>query len=186
MSWPERAWAAAAMVSKFLLPIEVMYSIETSTFSLAPHSSHKVWDALLAPGTQWSQNPIESLPAAWAPRTYGMAMTAVEVAARKRRRVILLLSMMQSSHWVPALAPPISAGAVARRPVQLHAVTGRKLRSNSPRLSVEISWPHQRHAAATLRTLAEIGTDRRSRRSVRQKAEPPLRRNEGSGVVTTS
>jgi len=29
------------------------------------------------------------------------------VAARKRRRVILLLSMMQSSHGVPARAPPI-------------------------------------------------------------------------------
>jgi len=48
-------------------------------------------------------------------------MTAVEVAARKRRRVILLLSMMQSSHGVPALAPPIlpqpsAAGAFSFRP----------------------------------------------------------------------
>jgi hypothetical protein len=30
------------------------------------------------------------------------------------------------------------------------------------------------------------GTERRSSRSVTQKAEPPLRRKEGSGVVTTS
>jgi len=62
-----------------------------------------------------------SLPAAWAPRTYGIAMTAVEVAARKRRRVILLLSMMQSSHGVPARAPPIlpqpsAAGAFSFTP----------------------------------------------------------------------
>src|SRR5215467_8941346 len=78
-----------------------------STFSLAAHSSHRVLEALLAPGTQWSQKPIESLPAAWAPRTYGIAMTAVEAAAKKRRRVILLLSMMQSSQGVPARAPPI-------------------------------------------------------------------------------
>src|SRR5262249_35124061 len=73
-----------------------------------------------------------------------MAMTAVAVAARKRRRGILLLSIVQSSHGVPARAPLLSAGPVARRPVQLHAVTGRKLRSNSPRLSVEISTPASR------------------------------------------
>src|SRR5262249_42918281 len=91
MSWPDRACASAAMLSRFLFPIEVMESIEMSPFSLAAHSSHWVLEALLAPGTQWSQKPIESLPAAWAPRTYGIAMTAVEAAAKKRRRVILLL-----------------------------------------------------------------------------------------------
>ena len=42
-----------------------------------------------------------------------------------------------------------------------------------------------RHATAARSGVATAGTERRSSRSVRQKAEPPLRRNEGSGVVTT-
>src|SRR6516162_47913 len=109
-----------------------------STFSLAAHSSHRVLEALFAPGTQWSQKPIESLPAAWAPRTYGIAMTTVEVAARKRRRVILLLSMMQSSHGVPPGRRRFCRG-FRPRTRSASRLTGRKLRSNTPRLSVEIS-----------------------------------------------
>ena len=35
----------------------------------------------LAPGTQWSQKPIDSLPAAWAPRTKGAAIMVAEAAA---------------------------------------------------------------------------------------------------------
>ena len=41
------------------------------------------------------------------------------------------------------------------------------------------------HATAARSGIAAAGTERRSSRSVRQKAEPPLRRNDGSGVVTT-
>src|SRR4051812_42197414 len=38
-------------------------------------------EALFASGTQWSQSPIESLPAAWAPRTYGAVIIAADVSA---------------------------------------------------------------------------------------------------------
>src|SRR6185436_5928050 len=41
------------------------------------------------------------------------------------------------------------------------------------------------YATAARSGVVAAATDRRSSRSVRQKAEPPLRRNEGSGVVTT-
>src|SRR5262245_55217569 len=115
-----------------------------ATFSLAAHSSHNVLDALLAPGTQWSQNPIESLPAACAPRTYGIARIDAAVVARNRRRVNLLLRMMQSSLGSHSGAAEFCAtGFDCRwRLVWLHAVTGRKLRSNSPRVSVEICAPN--------------------------------------------
>src|SRR2546423_4652795 len=53
----------------------------TSTFSLAAHSSTSALEVLLAPGTQWSQKPIASLPAACAPRTYGAATSAVVARA---------------------------------------------------------------------------------------------------------
>src|SRR5713101_5770129 len=51
--------------------------------------------ALLAPGTQWSHKPSDSLPAAWEPRTCGIATRAeaAAVVARKRRREILLVRM---------------------------------------------------------------------------------------------
>src|SRR5260370_41316260 len=51
--------------------------------------------AVLAPGTQWSQKPTERLPAAWAPRTCGIASRAAEAAvvARRRRRVSLRVRM---------------------------------------------------------------------------------------------
>jgi hypothetical protein len=41
------------------------------------------------------------------------------------------------------------------------------------------------HATAARSGIAAAGTERRSSRSVRQKAEPPLRKNDGSGVVAT-
>src|SRR3954447_16616526 len=37
--------------------------------------------AALAPGTQWSQKPNVSLPAACAPRTYGAVINAADVSA---------------------------------------------------------------------------------------------------------
>src|SRR5712691_1388109 len=109
-------------------------------------------------------------------------MMAVEAAvvARKWRRVILLLRMMQVLPWVSRVN---GAGLVASG---LTSVAGRKLRSNSRRLSVEncvLLTQLLRHATAACLTTALTGTDWRSSRSVRQNAEPPLRRNDGSGVV---
>src|SRR5215510_1695031 len=67
-----------------------------STFSFAAHSSHSAFEALLPPGTQWSQKPTESFPAACAPRTCGMASAAAvaavaAVVCRKRRRVCVVV-----------------------------------------------------------------------------------------------
>ena len=59
-----------------------------STLFLAPHSSHRALEALLPPGTQWSQNMIDSLPAACAVRTNGAAIiaeAAADVATNCRR-----------------------------------------------------------------------------------------------------
>src|ERR1051326_2948193 len=66
-----------------------------STFSLAAHAWQISSMALLAPGTQWSHRPSDSLPAAWAPRTCGIASMAeaAAVVARNRRRESLLLRM---------------------------------------------------------------------------------------------
>src|SRR3979490_2055066 len=52
ISWPDFAWASAASVFSFFLPLLVTLSMETSTFSLAAHSLTRSVDALLAPGTQ--------------------------------------------------------------------------------------------------------------------------------------
>ena len=54
---------------------------------------------LLAPGTQWSQKPMVSLPAAYAPRTDGSQLGAAEVAvvAKKRRRENVLLLITSST-----------------------------------------------------------------------------------------
>src|SRR5580704_9913739 len=66
-----------------------------STFSFSAHSLTSTVVALFAPGTQWSQKPIESLPAACAPRTCGAAMPidATAVLAKKLRRESLRVSM---------------------------------------------------------------------------------------------
>ena len=75
---------------------------------------------LLAPGTQWSQKPIEILPAALAVRTNGAAIIvadAAAVVATKRRRVIFAFVMSLPprcrsvlSGWCNSLMP---AGACA-------------------------------------------------------------------------
>src|SRR6185312_10519169 len=52
-----------------------------STLFFSPHSLQILSSALLAPGTQWSQQPSVSFPAAYAPRTYGAASTAVDARA---------------------------------------------------------------------------------------------------------
>src|ERR1700730_9345846 len=89
MSWPDRACASAAAVISRLLPCEGMKAIWTSTFSFAAPSLASGLVGSLAPGTQWSQNPIDTLPAACAERTNGAATTAADAAddvATKRRR----------------------------------------------------------------------------------------------------
>jgi hypothetical protein len=49
----------------------------------------------LAPGTQWSQRPIDSLPAACAVRTNGVAIMLADAAvAMNRRRVSALLFLL--------------------------------------------------------------------------------------------
>src|SRR6516165_3156930 len=53
----------------------------TSTFSLAAHSLTSSVEAVFAPGTQWSHNMSDSLPAAWAVRTNGAASVAADAAA---------------------------------------------------------------------------------------------------------
>ena len=58
------ACASAAMVIKFLLPMEVMKSACTSTLVLSDQAATCFFIASLPAGTQWSQNPIETLPAA--------------------------------------------------------------------------------------------------------------------------
>src|SRR6266478_6812099 len=79
-SWPDFACASAAMVNRSLSPFEVMKSTVMSTFSFAAHSRHSCSRGAVAFGTQWSQKPQESLPAAKAPCTNGAA-TAVEANA---------------------------------------------------------------------------------------------------------
>src|SRR5262245_50881215 len=88
MSWPDLACASAARVISALLPVK--RSTWTSTFSFAAHSWINASDVLLASGTKWSQNPIESLPAACAVLTNGAATIVVDAAAdvaMNRRRV---------------------------------------------------------------------------------------------------
>src|SRR6516165_2512507 len=58
-----------------------------STFSLAAHSWQSFVKVSLAPGTQWSQKPTESLPAAKAPRTKGDASAVVAAVCKSVRRV---------------------------------------------------------------------------------------------------
>src|ERR1700704_666113 len=66
------------------------------TFSLSAHSLTSSVLALLAPGTQWSQKPIVSLPAACAVRIYGAVISAADdiaVAATNCRRESFLRDM---------------------------------------------------------------------------------------------
>src|SRR5271163_3069623 len=86
-SWPVLACASAERVSKFLKPTEVMKSACTSTFILSDQAATCFFIASLPAGTQWSQNPIETLPAAPAVRTWtsGSAATAAPNFSALRR-----------------------------------------------------------------------------------------------------
>src|SRR5262245_44953155 len=100
MSWPALACASAAMVIRVLLSADGMESIWSSTFFFSAHPHNRDLVALLAPGTQWSQKPIDSLPAALAVRTNGAASSVADAAAdvaTNRRREILRFCMLVSS-----------------------------------------------------------------------------------------
>src|SRR6185369_12049230 len=86
MSWPVWACDSAAPVSRSLLAWVVMKSIWTSTFSFSAHSLMSALVASLALGTQWSQKPTDSLPAAYAPRTNGAATRPRAAPAATTRR----------------------------------------------------------------------------------------------------
>ena len=128
MSWPDLACASAAIVSRSLLPCEGMKSIWTSTFSLAAHSLTRALVALLAPGTQWSQKPIDSLPAAPARaherrRDHGRGRRS-RGAPRSGGRVMLVPRHCQSSRCT---GTGIAASGLARRP----ALARRRLRRSA-------------------------------------------------------
>src|SRR3954464_15494643 len=93
MSCPDLDCASAAPVSSSLLAWVVMKSTVTSTFSFSPHSLMSAEVASLALGTQWSQKPTDSLPAACAPRTNGAATRPRAVPATTTRRETLDCSM---------------------------------------------------------------------------------------------
>src|SRR5438094_9595620 len=85
-----------------------------STFSFAAHSLHNLVSVSLAPGTQWSQKPTLSLPAAKAPCTNGAVSAVAAVAAAAVcstvRRVSDIFPMCPSpwveyERQVPLLAP---------------------------------------------------------------------------------
>src|SRR5215831_5297181 len=86
-------------------------------------------DPLLAPGTQWSQKPTVSLPAACAPRTKGAATKAVDAAAvptANRRRVIFDEAMFSSQRAKRSPGPSWDLGENARslgRPGQRNSVS---------------------------------------------------------------
>src|SRR5215469_10365766 len=68
-----------------------------STFSFAAHCLQRLVRVLLAPGTQWSQNPTASLPAAKAPRTNG-ATKALTAAVCNSLRLVRVTFDNSTSH----------------------------------------------------------------------------------------
>jgi len=64
MSWPARACPSAIRVKRSLSPLEVIRSPVISTFSFAAHSLQSLTSTSLSLGTQWSQTPKASFPAA--------------------------------------------------------------------------------------------------------------------------
>jgi len=68
MSWPVFDCASAAPVISSLLPLPVMKSAVTSTLFLSAQAFTCFCMISLPAGTQWSQKPTASLPAAPAVR----------------------------------------------------------------------------------------------------------------------
>ena len=77
-SWPVLACASAAPVICSLLPVLVMKSAWASTLFFSAQASTCFCITSLPPGTQWSQKPIDTFPAAPAVRmcTSGSAVAA--------------------------------------------------------------------------------------------------------------
>src|SRR5215475_11545657 len=110
ISWPAFAWPSAINVSRSLSPFDVIKSKVRSTFSFSAHALQISPKTLPAPGTQWSHAPIESLPAANAPRTNGdgkvAAAEAAAVFARIVRRVSDLAAIGASHCSLQSLGGP--------------------------------------------------------------------------------
>src|SRR3954452_19362618 len=92
MSCPDLACASAAIVSSNLSPFEVMKSIFRSILFLSAHSWQILRIGSSAVGTQWSQKPQDSRPAAWAPLTNGMLIVLAPAAAAAVRSRVRLVS----------------------------------------------------------------------------------------------
>src|SRR5215204_3960829 len=100
-SWPDLACASAAIVSSSLSPFEVMKSIDSSTLFLSAHSWQSLRIGSSAVGTQWSQKPQASLPAACAPLTNGVASAVVEASAApvfSRVRLVKIVMLPPNEH----------------------------------------------------------------------------------------
>src|SRR5262245_44084485 len=148
-----------------------------STFSFAAHSSHSAFDALLPPGTQWSQKPTDSFPAACAPRTCGMASAAAvaAVVCRKRRRVcgLVRIEKILPLFATPPLLfrpPPARDGRPARRRVpygSLGQSPGLCQAGNLPRRSIAVGKAHREAGTARPPPSAVIQGEHRTRRSSR-------------------
>ena len=97
-SWPALAWVSAAGVSCSLPLAVLMKSAETSTLFFSAQASTCFCITALAPGTQWSQKPMLSLPAAPAVRicTSGSAAAAAANLTAPRREMVGDLCMKGS------------------------------------------------------------------------------------------
>src|ERR1035437_2217471 len=106
MSCPAFACASAAPVISNLLPLPVMKAACTSTLFLAAQASTCFCMMSLPLGTQWSQKPTASLPAAPAVRiwTSGNAVAAAE-SCKALRRVIRLGLRMAYTPWPAGVVP---------------------------------------------------------------------------------
>src|SRR5215468_9266934 len=128
MSWPDLACASAARVISALLPVK--RSTWTSTFSFAAHSWINASDVLLASGTKWSQNPIESLPAACAVLTNGAATIVVDAAAdvAMNRRRVNIFPLMVSAPFCARAASGARKPAAANRAIRSRLILSKLLR----------------------------------------------------------
>src|SRR4051794_20874679 len=90
-SCPALAWASAAAVSMSLLPLPVMKSACTSTLFFSAQALTCFCITSFPPGTQWSQKPMLTFPAAPAVRmcTNGKAVAAAASLSAPRRDTVL-------------------------------------------------------------------------------------------------
>ena len=100
----------------FLLPIEVMKSAWTSTWFALAKASHCCFITSLPAGTQWSQKPMETLPAAWPVRicTRGNAAVAAPSLSAVRRETCLGF-VIRRSFPLAALGPLTQRGERSTR-----------------------------------------------------------------------